>query len=161
MKNLDKNELKRLWEVNAAVLGVAVAAAALALSLTVANKVLEWLGFWFRIPYCACHDFLHLYCPVCGATRAGVSLLKLDFIGSLKANPLLIIAIVGLLIYDILSLWRISKGRGIIVIKHGGFKLGIFLALFAVARNILMIFFNFDTLGELSTFWQFMLGEIL
>ena len=38
---------------------------------------------------CVTYKFFHLYCPLCGGTRAIFALLGLDFISALKYNPFL------------------------------------------------------------------------
>lgn len=158
MKNFNKAEFKKLISIDAtaAALGVAVAVSALAMML--ANAIVGKIGI--KIPYCLCHDLLHLYCPFCGCTRAGLALLKLDLLGSLEANPLILLMIVGFLAFNAVSLFRVWRGREIVDLAH--FKVAgvIILIVFSLVRNILMIFFDYDTLGELYVFWQNLKGVL-
>lgn len=156
MEITKKNELKKLLSQDLSVISFLVAVVLFASSMWIANTLLGKIGIY--IPYCICHDLLHLYCPVCGCTRAGLALLRLDFAESLAANPLVIIFAVGFIIYNIMSFCLIIYGKKIPHLKHFGIILGILLAVFAIMRNILMIFFDFDTLGELSYFWQSVKG---
>ena len=54
----------------------------------------------FTVRYvCPARYLTGMYCPGCGATRALNSLLKLDFISSLKYNPIILIACVLLVLW--------------------------------------------------------------
>ena len=61
---------------------------------------------------CIFYEVTNLYCPGCGITRAIISLLKLDFYQAFRFNPLVIILLPFLLIYNI-YIW-IFNGKKIL-----------------------------------------------
>ena len=152
MKKIDRKKLAALAYSDRGVLAVGAVIAISALALHFLNSILPK---GIQIPYCLCHDFLRLYCPLCGCTRAGLALLHLDFAESLKANPLVLLFVLGLVLYNLVSLVRIGRGGELLRVKNAWVLTGISLFAFALVRNLLMIFFKFDTLGELVSFWRF------
>ena len=152
MKKFDRKKLAALAYSDLVVLAIVAVTAIGALGLRLLNSILP---DGVQIPYCLCHDLLHLYCPFCGCTRAGVALFRLELAESFKANPLVLLFVLGLVLYNVISLVRISRGGEIPRIKRAEIWVGVLLLCFAIVRNILMIFFKFDTLGELVSFWSF------
>lgn len=151
MKNFDKKQLNRLLSLDGAVAAIIAMAAFGAIMLRLVNS---HLPDGVSIPYCLTHDLLHLYCPFCGCTRAGLALLRLELWESFLANPLVLLFVAALVAYNAVSLWRIGKGRQIPDLSRFKTAAVILLVAFTLARNLLMIFFDFDTLGELYAFWQ-------
>ena len=49
-----------------------------------------WVGLTGRGPACPIHAALGLWCPLCGASRMGLALLRLDLPGALRANAVLL-----------------------------------------------------------------------
>ena len=49
-----------------------------------------WVGLTGRGPACPIHAALGLWCPLCGASRMGLALLRLAFPGALRANAVLL-----------------------------------------------------------------------
>ncbi|MFR9161115.1 MAG: DUF2752 domain-containing protein [Ruthenibacterium lactatiformans] len=49
-----------------------------------------WVGLTGRGPECPIHAALGLWCPLCGASRMGLALLRLDLPGALRANAVLL-----------------------------------------------------------------------
>ena len=115
----------------------------------------------FREEPCGLVQIYHLYCPGCGGTRAVAALLRLDILGSLIANPiplyagiLLVHTWISLLhniivsrpgnpspkLWDILKTWEMW---GILVVVIGNF----------ILRNILLVAFNIDLLGDVGSYW--------
>ena len=152
MEKNQKTKIKALLSYDAVVLAILAVVIAGTLALKLTNMMLPDS---IKIPYCLSHDILHLYCPFCGCTRAGLALLKLDFISSFKANPLVLVFIFGFVLFNLISYVRIKRGKDILRINRAGLYAGIILTGFALIRNILMMFFDFDTLGELVSFWSF------
>lgn len=152
MKKIDRKKLVALAYSDLVVLAIVAVVAIGALGLRLLNSILP---DGVQIPYCLCHDLLHLYCPFCGCTRAGVALFSFELAESFKANPLVLLFVLGLVLYNVISLVRISRGGEIPRIKRAEIWVGVLLLCFAIVRNILMIFFKFDTLGELVSFWSF------
>ncbi|MBQ8717911.1 MAG: DUF2752 domain-containing protein [Clostridia bacterium] len=105
---------------------------------------------------CLLHDFVHLYCPGCGGTRAAVALLYGQIGHSLKCNPLTAYLAAGFLALDI----RAAVG----ILRRQPFSLRIplwyFWVMLAIAvihcivRNVLMITVGYDYLGDLVGFWH-------
>ena len=152
MEKNQQSKIKALLSYDAVVIAILAVVVAGTLALNLTNYLLP---NGIKIPYCLSHDILHLYCPFCGCTRAGLALLKLDFAASIKANPLVLIFIVGFVLFNFVSFLRIKRGKDIIKIKRAGLYAGIILTCYALLRNLLMIFCDFDTLGELVSFWSF------
>ena len=99
---------------------------------------------------------LHMYCPGCGGTRALASLLRLDFLSSLRYNPL-VLSFIALFVYcDIKALTNIIKGKDK-VFNFNVKLLYVILAIvfaFFILRNALMIFWHFDPVGDYADFWR-------
>lgn len=151
MKNSQKEQLKKLIAFDILTLFALLVTAAAALGLKYINSRLPQ-GYY--IPYCLTHDLLHLYCPFCGCTRAGISLLRLDVVSSFTANPIVILFCTVYLVYNAVAVIFIVKNKAIPDLARWGIAVGVFLLVFCAVRNILMIFFGFDTLGELVGFWR-------
>lgn len=105
---------------------------------------------------CILHDTLHLYCPTCGGTRAVCALLRFDIIGALKSNAFAVSFAVIFLYYDIRAFIAIlkKKQRVLFIPAYVWILLLIWLAVFAVGRNLLMIYCGTDPLGDLVRFWR-------
>lgn len=105
---------------------------------------------------CFFHDWLMLYCPLCGGTRSVEALLKLDFAEALRANALVVLLIpVAAAIY-VRAWMRLKRGEErLFPFPHWAWILGVtLLVTFGIVRNLLMICFSFDPLGDLLWFWN-------
>lgn len=147
MKNLNSKALKRLVTVHAAIAALAL----LMLAYKWASEVLA--KAFFRLPYCLTHQLFHLYCPLCGGTRAAAALLRLDVVSALRYNPLVVAFALGLVIYDVVALVRIFKGKDLPNIKFNWLAVTLAVVGYFVLRNILMIAFGIDPLGELLPYY--------
>ena len=108
------------------------------------------------IPGCAIHDFLRLYCPFCGGTRAVEALLSLNVVNAMQSNALVVLLLaVGAVLYGIAWV-RLFRGetRLVSIPTWGWRALLVAVILFGVARNLLMIAFGMDPLGDLQVFWN-------
>ena len=108
------------------------------------------------IPGCALHDFLRLYCPFCGGTRAVEALLSLNVGTAMRCNALVLVLLaVGALLYGIAWV-RLFRGetRLLSIPTWGWRALLAVIVLFGGARNVLMIAFGIDPLGDLQIFWN-------
>ena len=106
--------------------------------------------------FCFFHDVLHLYCPLCGGTRVLLSLLMLDIPRAFAANPLVLLLIVTFLFLDIRTLIRIARGDAHPMRMHPSvimYALAAFF-LYGVVRNVLLVVFHFDPLGDLLPYYQ-------
>ena len=115
-----------------------------------------------RFPFlmgCGMHDIFRLYCPFCGGTRAITELIELDFAGMLHANAIVPIFIVMFIYLDILALVAIIKHKHNKNIFYSFFsrKMGIvtlaLVIVYFLMRNILLVFFKIDPLGDLLPFY--------
>lgn len=106
---------------------------------------------------CFFPGILHIYCPGCGGTRAVRYLMRGDVLRSFMAHPL----IIYLLILYIQSLWvsvytifikRDMQVRTYVYIWQLWLMLGIVIAVFVV-RNVLLVLFGYDFLGECAPYW--------
>ena len=105
---------------------------------------------------CVFHDFLHLYCPLCGGTRGIVALFRGQPLTSLRCNPLSAYLAVGFLCQDLRVLIGICRKRDRLPVLPTWYwwgLLGLGLAFFFV-RNILLLGFGIDPLGDLLPFYR-------
>lgn len=104
----------------------------------------------FPVLTCPLHDILHIYCPVCGGSRAVLSILRLDFPSAFRLNLPVLLSFPVLLFYYVRALivffrgglfsYRIPRGWTIVL-------LSLFVVFFFV-RNVLLIGFGFDPAGD-------------
>ncbi len=147
MKKLNAKALKRLIILHGAMAALALLMLAYKWASEVSAKAL------FRLPYCLTHELFHLYCPLCGGTRAVMALLRLDIVSALRYNPLVAAFSLGLVIYDTVSLVRIFKGKDLPNIKFNWLAVVLAVGGYFVLRNILLVVFGVDPLGELLPYY--------
>ncbi len=105
---------------------------------------------------CVLHDRFHLYCPLCGGTRAIGAILSGDFLAAFSYNPFVTLLLALLVAWDILALIRLLRGRQRIF----ALPTWVWITLMAVAlaygilRNVLLIAVGYDPLGDLIGFWH-------
>ena len=105
---------------------------------------------------CMLHDFLFLYCPFCGGTRAAAALLRLDLAAALAANPLVTLLALAAIVLDLVALIRLLRGHTELIRLPAWLwipLLVLFLA-WGVLRNYLLIAHGYDPLGDLIGFWR-------
>lgn len=114
-------------------------------------KIKELLGL---ISNCSIRNKYSIYCPGCGGTRALLALIDGKILTSLYYNPL-VICIIFDIVFSIITVYiekfSYNKSRFMqyrITIKI--INLIVILLLFVV-RNILLIYFDVDLLGDFST----------
>ena len=105
---------------------------------------------------CLLHDYLFLYCPMCGGTRAVEALLHLEFAKAIAYNPMVIFGGAAAFILDGVALIRILKKKKQILVIPGWTWIActVIFLLFGVVRNYLMIRHGYDPLGDLGAIWQ-------
>lgn len=109
-----------------------------------------------RIVYCVMHDVLHLYCPFCGGTRVLLSLLRLDIATAFVANPVIFVLALLFLFLDLVMLLRLIR-RDTDPFRLPRLLLPSALAVlfgYAVVRNVLLICFQIDPLGDLVHYYR-------
>lgn len=106
---------------------------------------------------CAIHDFFHIYCPGCGGTRAVYLMMHFHPVESFLYHPLVPFVTVLLAEYYV--------GAVITLIRKNGKRyyylrdwfcyiaLGIILVNW-ILRNVLLIKFHIDYIGDLVQFWM-------
>lgn len=105
---------------------------------------------------CFFHDYLFLYCPLCGGTRAISALLHLQFAEAIRYNVLVVGLVAFALILDIVVLIRLLRKKATVlkIPRRGWIVMICILVAFLILRNLLMIVWNFDPTGDLGAFWQ-------
>ncbi len=109
-----------------------------------------------RLSGCTLHDIVHIYCPLCGGTRAMVALLRGRLWYSLQCNPLSAYLAVGFVVFDVIAAVRIARRseKPIVRIPLWYLILGIVLAVLVfVLRNALLIGYGIDNLDGLAAYW--------
>ena len=106
-----------------------------------------------RFP-CTFALLFHLYCPGCGCTRAAEALLRFDLVGSLVANPSVLLGGITLLYYEVQFILRARRGEEKAPSCLPAVLFGIFFLTFTVLRNVLLVALQFDPLGDHSVFWS-------
>ena len=127
--------------------------------LTVAlMMLLLYIQSFVKIPYlyCVSHEVFHLYCPLCGGTRALAALLRFDFLAAIQYNVYAVYLLGIALYYDIKAGILAFRGDA----RAFNFPwwlmwvtLGLFFIYFVV-RNALMMFWGIDPTGDLVSYWR-------
>lgn len=108
------------------------------------------------VPFiCFFSRITHLYCPGCGCTRALEALLRFDIGGALAAHAFVPFACALLLYYEVaFTLAACGKISLRAVSSRPAVAAALFLPLYALARDLLLVFFRIDFLGDLLTYWS-------
>ena len=108
------------------------------------------------VPGCALHDFLRIYCPFCGGTRAIEALLAFDPISALRCNALVVALLILSAVLYVIAWVRLCRGetRLLSIPAWGWTTLLVVTILFGIVRNLLMILWGIDPLGDLQVFWN-------
>lgn len=109
-----------------------------------------------RISSCIMHNLLHIYCPLCGGTRAMIALVQGHVWQSLCYNPLSAYLSAGFLYFDIVAAIRIQKDHPTpLSIPKWYWIVGIVMAVLVfLVRNVALIGFGLDNLGDLAGYWS-------
>lgn len=106
---------------------------------------------------CFIHNVLHLYCPGCGGTRAFILLLTGHPIQSFLANPVFVYLVPTVLFYEVKAGYAAYKNEYSVYEKTNTYPL-VFLPVLllstAVVRNVLMVVWGVDFLGDLVQYWH-------
>lgn len=113
-----------------------------------------------RLSGCILHDFLFLYCPVCGGTRALSALLRLDLLAALRYNAFVVFVFFVFLVLDGIAWARFFQKRTPLFRISAPFWIcaAVLLVAFGVLRNYLMIAHGIDPIGDLLPLWQVFLS---
>lgn len=118
----------------------------LTVNLILLVGILLFPVYWRYVPgkpfsRCAMLDYLRLYCPACGGTRALGALLHFDVWGSIQYNPIVLIGAVWLVAYEAGMLKYLVKKRDRDLLVKPWMvyvTLGIWLV-YTVLRNVLLM----------------------
>ena len=133
-----------------------------ALSLVVGAFCLRYVvdhipvGEQGRFSTCIMHRLLHIYCPLCGGTRAMVALCQGKLLLSLAYHPVSAYLAAGFIVFDVIAAVRIKKNHPTpLSIPKWYWIVGIVIAaLVFIIRNVALIGFGWDNLGDLAHYWQ-------
>ena len=105
---------------------------------------------------CFLHDWLSVYCPLCGGTRAVSALLRLDIAQAFRLNAFVVLLIALAIGLDIWAFVRLRRGRErLLPLPNWSWIVVLVLAiLFAILRNYLMIAHGIDPTGDLGRIWN-------
>ncbi len=139
MLNKRRNIFLTMLAVNGGILAVSVIYALL-------------FHFFPSLFECRFKELFHLYCPGCGGSRAVVSLLYLDIVGSFIKFPPLYIAIAAIAEIDIRLLVALIRKDGAPIRQYRPTLFIVFAAsviLHFILRNFLLLCFGIDPLGDI------------
>lgn len=106
---------------------------------------------------CSIHEILHLYCPGCGGTRAVYEFLNFHWIRSFCTHPLVLFIAVILVEYYIGAIVTLVRNDGkryyYLRVWFCYAALGI-VVLNTVLRNVLLVYFHYDYIGDLLPYWM-------
>lgn len=143
MEDSRKKLIRQFFLMNACV--VAVAAAFLLIA-------------FLNLPIfdCVSYRFFHLYCPLCGGTRAIFALLELDVLGALRYNSFIFYLAFAAIAYDVKVCVGVFRGRedAFTMPKWLIWLTAVLFALFFVGRNLMMIAWGIDPIGDLVGYWR-------
>lgn len=106
--------------------------------------------------FCFWNRYMHIYCPTCGITRVFDSVLHLRFAEAAKENICILALILLTAYFDIRAFVALLRHEEKIF-KVKLVYLWIFLAcliIHAIVRNILLIRFGIDPLGDNLAYWH-------
>jgi hypothetical protein len=82
----------------------------LAVSATSIAGATVWLALALPWPKCLFHAVTGLPCLTCGSTRSMLEILRGDFLGAIRWNPLAFIAFCTLVIFDLYAVVTLAGG---------------------------------------------------
>ena len=104
--------------------------------------------------HCLMHDILHLYCPLCGGTRAFLSCLRFNLVGALWYNPAVMLAAFVFAVLDVRALVLILRGSRRMLLPRWLLPVAVcYFAVFTALRNALALF-GIDPVGDVAPYWQ-------
>ncbi len=107
---------------------------------------------------CVLSAFFHIYCPGCGGTRAIDYLLHGQIIHSFASHPVILYLTLLFLSYFIPATYTyILKRNGRKYYSFHPWTLYVLLGIvigFFILRNLVLIVFHYDFLGDCLRYWQ-------
>ena len=113
-----------------------------------------------RMTGCILHDWFRIYCPLCGGTRAISALLRFNIPSALRANAFVTLLCFVCLFRYICAWVALLRGKTVLYRFHTWAWIAgaVLLLLFGILRNVLLIRYGIDPLGDLAPFWNGVLG---
>ena len=147
---MEKNRKKLIGQFFLMNAALVIAAVAFLLIALLKQRV------YLPIFECVTYKFFHLYCPLCGGTRAIFALLGLDVISAVKYNPFLFYLALAFVAYEIKAGVSAFKGKidAFIVPKWLVWVTSALFVAFFIGRNLLMIAWGIDPIGDLVGYWR-------
>ncbi len=107
-------------------------------------------------PSCLLHDVFHIYCPLCGGTRAVDAILHFHFPEALRFNPLVVVFLLLAAIWYGIAWVRLFRGKTLLapIPKALSVLLAVAFIGYWILRNLLLIAFGVDPMGDLVGFWK-------
>ncbi|MBQ7153603.1 MAG: DUF2752 domain-containing protein [Clostridia bacterium] len=112
-----------------------------------------------RMP-CPFHDLLKLYCPFCGGTRAVRAVLKGQIVEGIVMYPPLVWLLGLFTAFEITAVRAcLRKSAPLVQIRSWvTWATAAVFILFTIIRNILLIAYGIDPIGDLIEFWPHQAG---
>jgi len=106
-----------------------------------------------EMPYhCFMHDVLHLYCPLCGGTRAFMAVFRLDFLTAVTYNPAVFVATLVFLCFDLRAFLLARRGSERPLFPRFLLPLGVIWLMGYTALRNLLLFWGVDPIGDLAPY---------
>lgn len=108
------------------------------------------------LPSCLLHDVFHIYCPLCGGTRAVDAILHFHFPEAMRFNPLVVTFLLLAAVWYGIAWVRLFRGKSLLAPVPKALSVSIAVAFvgYWIVRNLLLIAFGVDPMGDLVGFWQ-------
>lgn len=115
-----------------------------------------WEGDGAQLGGCLMRRIFNLYCPVCGGTRSLYALIHFDIINSVIYNPLCLFLVACVAYFDLRAFIALLQNRPVILRIGRWFAIAtaVIMVLTFIVRNLLLVLFAFDPVGDLGEFWQ-------
>ena len=104
---------------------------------------------------CWIHDLLHLYCPLCGGTRAAGAIARFDFLEAFRYNAAVVIFLIVMLAWDVVAFVRLLQKKSrwwSFPRKFWLYMVWLFVG-YTILRNLLVMVWGIDPVGDLAAFW--------
>ena len=118
--------------------------------------VFLYLSPFGKLFFCPFSRFMHLYCPLCGGTRALFALLRGELVLSLLYNPTALCLMLSVLYYEVffwIAFWKRSTASLRRLRFFPLYLTAVVCVLHFVIRNLLLVSGIYDAIGELLPFW--------
>lgn len=148
-RRMKKQAWKTFLSVNLTVVGIPLAYLLL-------QKMIRLFSGGRWASGCLLHDLFGLYCPLCGGTRAVGALFRFRFADAFRYHPLVVLLAAGFLLLDVIAVIRIFRGKERLypLPKRSWIPVLILLLAFCVFRNVQMIAYGIDPIGDLGGLWN-------